>query len=125
MRYFFFVFITLLIVSCAAPDRIGNLDLVKWRNDRGGCKNNRTPLEAIFKDIEPQLMGSHIDKVTKILGRPDIQQLAARDQKYYVYFFENGPHCQDITKKSSARKVLLRFNAVGLLSEIIYQTEPL
>ena len=125
MRYFLFVFITLLITACAAPDRIGNLDLVKWRNDRGGCKNTRKPLEATFKEIEPQLMGTHIDKVTEILGRPDIQQLAARDQKYYVYFFENGVHCQDITKKSSARKVLLRFNAVGLLAEVIYQTDPL
>ncbi len=119
------VIFLLFLISCAAPDQLGELDLIKWRNDRGSCKNERGALEPAFKNIEPQLLGMHIDKATKTLGRPDIQQLAARDQKYYVYFLENGPHCQDITKKSSARKVLLRFNAVGLLAEIIYQTDPL
>jgi hypothetical protein len=119
------VIFLLLLASCAAPDKLNNLDLIKWRNDRGSCKNERPALVAAFKEVEPQLLGMHIDNVTKALGRPDIQQLAARDQKYYVYFLEKGVHCNDITQKSSAQKVLLRFNAVGLLAEVIYQTEPL
>ena len=111
--------------ACTAPEKLGNLDLVKWRADRGACKNERTSQIEAFKSVESELLGKHIDSITEILGRPDIHQLASRDQKYYVYFLEKGVHCQDITKKSVARKVLLRFNAIGLLAEMTFQTEPL
>ena len=114
------------LLSCSsAPDRAGNLDLVKWRSDRGGCKSVRNKLEKEFKAIESVLLGKHIDEVGQMLGRPDIHQLGARDQKFYVYFLEKGVHCDDITKKSAAQKVILRFNAVGLLAEITFQARPL
>ncbi len=68
-------------------------------------------------------MGKFADEVGYTLGKPDIHQLAGRNQKYYVYFLEKGPQCDDITQKSSALKMILRFNAVGLLSEITYQND--
>lgn len=68
-------------------------------------------------------MEKFADDVGQILGKPDIHQLGGRNQKYYVYFLEKGPQCDDITQNSSALKVILRFNAVGLLSEITYQND--
>ena len=68
-------------------------------------------------------MGKLADEVGYALGKPDIHQLAGRNQKYYVYFLEKGPQCDDITQKLSALKMILRFNAVGLLSEITYQND--
>ena len=120
-----FHFSLFTLLSCTAPEKLGSLDLVKWRADRGSCKNERTTQIEAFKSVEAELLGRHIDNVTETLGRPDIHQLASRDQKYYVYFLEKGVHCQDITQKSVARKVLLRFNAIGLLAEITFQTEAL
>ena len=117
--------IYIMLLSCSAPDKIGALDLVRWRSDRGGCEGKRVMQEADFKTIEKEILAKHIDEVTHLLGRPDIHQLGSRDQKYYVYFFEKGDHCQDITKKSISKKVILRFNAIGLLAEITYQTKPL
>lgn len=118
--------LALYTFSCtSAPDRIGNLDLVKWRSDRGGCKDVRKTLEGDFRKIESEILGRHIDEVGQLLGRPDIHQLGGRDQKFYVYFLEKGVHCNDITQKSEAQKVILRFNAVGLLSEITFQARPL
>lgn len=112
--------------SCSnAPDTLGRLDLKKWRSDRGGCQTLRKSLENDFKTVENELLSKHIDEVGHLLGRPDIHQLGSRDQKFYVYFLEKGPHCSDITQKSSAKKVILRFNAVGLLSEISYKTGDL
>lgn len=108
-----------------APDKIGNLDLQKWRSDRGGCKNERLGIQNEFKAVEEQLKGKFIDDIGEILGRPDIHQLGERNLKYYVYFFEKGPQCDNIMSKSEAAKVVLKFNAVGLLSEITYQTRPL
>jgi hypothetical protein len=114
------------ITSCTeSPDYLGDLDLKKWRNDRNACKGERTTLEEDFRGIQDQLMGKFADEVGTLLGRPDIHQLGSRNQKYYVYFLEKGRQCDDIKYKSSAKKVVLRFNAVGLLSEITYQTLPL
>ncbi|MFN4147151.1 MAG: hypothetical protein ACK4GN_15095 [Runella sp.] len=108
--------------SCSAPpDQVGDLDLVQWRADKKGCQNIRKTLLKDFEKIEPRLLGEHIDKVGHWLGKPDFHQLARRDQKLYVYFLEQGPQCQDITQKSSAAKVILRFNAVGLLTEVMYE----
>lgn len=120
------LFLLSFVFSCSsAPDKVGNLDLVKWRSDRGGCGDVRKGLEKEFVKIQSELLGKHIDDVGYMLGRPDIQQLGSRDQKFYVYFVEKGIHCTDITQKSASQKVILRFNAVGLLSEITFQARPL
>lgn len=123
---FYILFITVYTFSCSSPpDRIGNLDLAKWRSDRGGCKGVRKTMEGDFRKIESEILGKPIDEIGEMFGRPDIHQLGGRSQKFYVYFWEKGVHCDDITQKSSAQKVILRFNAVGLLSEITFQARPL
>lgn len=123
---FYTLLITLYTFSCSSPpDRIGNLDLAKWRSDRGGCKDVRKTMEGDFRKIEGKILGKPIDEIGEMFGRPDIHQLGGRSQKFYVYFLEKGVHCDDITQKSSAQKVILRFNAVGLLSEITFQARPL
>jgi len=114
------------MLACSSkPDKLGRLDLQKWRGDRGGCEGLRMKQTEDFKAEQKQLMGKFIDEVGTILGRPDIHQLGERNQKFYVYFLEKGPHCENSQTKSKARKVILKFNAVGLLSEITYQTQPL
>lgn len=111
-----------LLMACkSAPDKLGRLDLVKWRQDRAACAGIRPTLVDDFKIEQANLMGKFADDVGLILGRPDIHQLGSRNQKFYVYFLEKGTQCDDIAKPSSAQKVILRFNAVGLLSEITYQ----
>jgi hypothetical protein len=120
------VFLFLTVCACTnVPDKIGALDLVQWRSDRGGCNDKRKIQLADFKSIEAKLLSEHINDVGVWLGRPDIHQLGRRDEKFYVYFLEKGTHCEDIKKPSIAQKVILRFNSVGLLSEITYQQEAL
>jgi hypothetical protein len=114
------------IMACSSPrEKIGTLDLNKWRGDRGGCNGVRSTLKKDFKAIQGQLKGKFADDIGELLGRPDIHQLGERNVKFYVYFFEKGPQCEDMKLKSDAEKVILKFNAVGLLSEITYQDRPL
>lgn len=114
------------LFSCSSkPEKIGQLDLIKWRSDRGACDSKRTALIDDFKAEQKQLMGKFIDEIGELLGRPDIHQLGERNEKFYVYFLEKGTHCEDIKAPSKAKKVILKFNAVGLLSEITYQDRPL
>ncbi|GAB3177356.1 hypothetical protein [Telluribacter humicola] len=114
-----------LVACTSAPEKLGSLDLVKWRQDRGACKGDRATLVNAFKAEQKVLVGKFANEVGELLGRPDIHQLGGRNQKFYVYFLEKGTHCDDITKKSYSPKVILRFNAVGLLTEITYQSQPL
>ena len=125
MKQYIIVGLVVIIAACSSqPDKLGQLDLKKWRGDRGACNSVRTGLANDFKAEQKQLMGKFIDEVGTLLGRPDIHQLGERNIKFYVYFLEKGPHCDDIKMQGKARKVLLKFNAVGLLSEITYQTQP-
>ncbi|WP_229311136.1 hypothetical protein [Larkinella soli] len=115
-------FLWLAAAGCSAPpDRLGALDLVKWRQDRGGCKGVRASLVEDFKTIRQELKGTSANEVGKILGRPDIEQLADRNQKYYIYFLETGPHCRDPKIRSESRSVALRISAIGLVTEITFQ----
>lgn len=114
------------LLGCSSPpDKLGRLDLVQWRQDRGGCQGTRKTQVEALKAEQQQLMGKFANEVGDLLGKPDIHQLGGRNQKYYVYFLEKGVHCDDITQRSEALKVIMRFNAVGLLAEITYQTAPL
>jgi hypothetical protein len=114
-----------LFACSAPPEKLGSLDLVKWRGDRGGCNNVRAGLVKDLKTVEGQLKGKFADDIGDLLGRPDIHQLGERNQKFYVYFLSKGEQCTDIKSKSTAPKVIMKFNAVGLLSEITYQSRPL
>ncbi|WP_414617900.1 hypothetical protein [Dyadobacter sp. 32] len=114
------------IMACSSgPDTLGRLDLKKWRSDRNACEGKREKLVKDFEAEQKQLLGKFIDEIGEILGRPDIHQLGERNTKFYVYFLEKGVQCEDITQKSDAQKVILKFNAVGLLSEITYQKRAL
>jgi hypothetical protein len=125
-RVLFTIMLFTGFLACSpAPDTLGSLDLKKWRGDRNACKDERKALVNDFKAEEKQLLGKFIDEIGELLGRPDIHQLGERNTKFYVYFLEKGIQCEDIGKKSPAKKAILKFNAVGLLSEITYQDRPL
>lgn len=106
----------------SAPDRFGQLDLKKWRSDRGGCSGLRQTVVADFKAETQKLKGQTSNDITELLGRPDINQLADRNQKYYVYFLQKGPQCETPTGDVSATpSVALRFSALGLVTEVTFQ----
>jgi|TARA_R110002124_G_scaffold211030_2_gene377400 hypothetical protein len=118
--------LSLVVLGCGKPaDKIGDLDLKKWRTDRGACNGERTKLIHQFKEAENLLKGKQIDEVGALLGRPDIHQLGGRNTKFYLYYLEKGSQCDNMTEQSTASKVILKFNAIGLLSEITYQNRPI
>ncbi|GAB3268200.1 hypothetical protein GCM10027347_37530 [Larkinella harenae] len=109
-------------MGCSAPpDQLGKLDLAKWRTDRGGCQGVRALLVDDFKAVRQELKGKSANEIGKLLGRPDNEQLDDRNQKFYIYFLESGPHCQDPKVKSESRSVALRLSAIGLVTEITFQ----
>ncbi|GAB3642105.1 hypothetical protein GCM10027423_27410 [Spirosoma arcticum] len=117
--------LTLLIalsVSCGpAPDTFGKLDLKKWRGDRGGCNGVRSTLVPAFRAEIQNLKGNSANTIGELLGRPDINQIADRNQKYYIYFLEKGTHCDRPSEKSNSPSVAIRMSAIGLATEVTFQ----
>src|ERR1051325_6568855 len=87
------------------PDQFGKLNLKKWRSDRGGCAGVRATLVPDFKAEIENLKGKTANTIGELLGRPDINQIADRNQKFYIYFLEKGTHCDRPGTKSASKSV--------------------
>ncbi len=111
-----------LFASCGpAPDTLGKLNLKGWRDDRGGCNGVRATLVPGFKTEIQNLKSMSSNTIGELLGRPDINQIADRNQKYYIYFLERGTHCDRPTEKSDSPSVAIRMSAMGIATEITFQ----
>lgn len=122
MKSKLYCFIALLAISCGPPpDRFGQLDLKAWRDDRGGCNGKRANLVPAFKAVQQDLKGKSANEIGELLGRPDVNQIADRNQKFYIYFLAQGDHCGKPGTKSNAPSVAIRMSAIGLATEITYQ----
>jgi hypothetical protein len=116
------LFLTGSLLSCTSvPDQFGKLDLKKWRGDRGGCNGVRTTLVPAFRAEIQNLKGKTTNTIGELLGRPDINQIADRNQKFYIYFLEKGSHCDQPGVKSNSRSVAIRMSAIGLATEVTFQ----
>lgn len=109
------------LASCTKQPKLDGIDLEKWREDRGGCSGQRASMKDQIKALKEELKGVSANDMDDYLGKPDIQQLADRNQKYYIYFLEKGVHCEDKTKKSDAESLGIRFSAMGMATEITFQ----
>lgn len=116
------IFLVGLFVRCGpAPDTFGKLDLKKWRGDRGGCNGVRASLLPAFRAEIQNLKGNSANTIGELLGRPDVNQIADRNQKYYIYFLEKGTHCDQPGQKSNSPSVAIRMSAIGLATEVTFQ----
>ena len=92
-----------------------------WRGDRGGCQGKRSNQIEAVRAIREELKGMTENEIADQLGRPDINQLIDRNQKFYIYFLEQGGHCESVAMPSQARSVALRMSAIGVVTEVTFQ----
>lgn len=118
---FLSLFIILILASCTKKPELVGLDASLFKSDRGACKGDRVQQLAWLKANKTTWKGVSSNDVEDILGKPDIQQLADRNQEYYIYFLEKGEQCIKITNSSQAKTMAFRFSAIGLATEITFQ----
>ncbi|MEN9960607.1 MAG: hypothetical protein RL045_859 [Bacteroidota bacterium] len=111
----------LISVSCTNQPDLTGFDVEGFKKDRGSCLGTREKQIDWLKTHKMTWKGVSSNDLEDILGKPDIQQLADRNQEYYVYFLEKGPHCNQMTNPSKARTMAFRFSAMGLTTEITFQ----
>lgn len=107
--------------SCTKQPNLAGLDLETWKNDRNACKNQRLGMVEKLKSLRGELKGVSANDMDDYLGKPDIQQLSDRNQKYYVYFLEKGSQCQDIKQAGKSLTMAIRFSAMGVATEVTFQ----
>jgi hypothetical protein len=120
MKYIIFS-ITLFCISCTKQPKLEGLNLEKWKADKGGCTGERTQAIDKLKALKEEIRGVSSNDLDDYLGRPDVQQLADRNQEYYVYYLEKGTHCETLQKPSDALSMAVRFSAMGMATEVTFQ----
>lgn len=108
----------MLFASCAKPlPVLEGVNLEVWKSDRNGCQGKRAKMiEAVVSEKEKLKTLSEMDLV-ELLGRPDENQLLDRNQKFYKYYLEPGPACDQ--SSTEPKMLILRINAMGLTKETL------
>lgn len=119
MKYLIIILSFFLFIHCTHQPDLTGFDAVAFKQDRGGCGGQRAKQLAWLKKNKMELRGTTSNNMEDILGKPDIQQLADRNQEYYIYFLEPGPHCD--RKASQAKSIAFRFSAMGIATEVTFQ----
>jgi hypothetical protein len=119
MKYFILFIFALLFSACTHQPDLTGFDAAAFKQDRGACGDKRGQQVAWLKAHKMNFQGVSSNNMDEILGKPDLQQLADRNQEYYIYFLEPGPQCQQ--KPSQAKSIAFRFSAMGIATEITFQ----
>jgi hypothetical protein len=114
----FFVF----FLSCQHRKKIENFDNEAFKKDRMACSGKREQLITDFERIRKEIKGMYVTDVVGYLGRPDLEKLSDRGQKYFVYFLQKGGQCISRDSSITARTAVLRFNAMEFVTEVGYET---
>ncbi|MDV3309599.1 MAG: hypothetical protein LOY03_12360 [Cyclobacteriaceae bacterium] len=106
-----------LLFSCRNTEiKLDDVDLDAWMRDPGGCGGLRAAFAEPLQRQREKLLRLDEAEVTHLLGKPDENELYVRGQKFYRYYLEPSPVCANAV--DNARSLVIRFNAVGLSSEV-------
>ena len=109
----------ILVYGCDKPlPDLKGVDRDQFEQDKNACSNMRSTMRGAIDDQKEKLLALDQMQIVKLLGRPDVNELSSRNQKFFYYFLEPGPACTGADADSSAQRLVIRFNAVGLAKEV-------
>ncbi len=115
-----FSLVLILLMSCGKPiPQFEDIDLTQWKEDKFACKGIRQSTEESLAHQKEKLRGLSEADIIKLLGRPDHNELYKRNQKFYHYFITPAPECN--SSMVGAKKMTIRFNAMGMAKEVIIE----
>ena len=101
-----------ILISCGkALPALDGIDTEKWKGDRDACQGYRQSVASSIEAEMVKLKGLSEMDIIQLLGKPDQNELYKRNQKFYSFFITPGPNCP--AADSTAKKLILRFNAMG------------
>lgn len=111
----------LLFSGCTAAIELEDFNSDSWKQDNEGC--NSTRLEEVQRLIQQKssILGQSEARIIQTLGQPDRNHLFGRNQKTYYYYLTPSSDCP--SHGDSSRFLHVRFNAVGIASELLVMEE--
>ena len=96
-------------------NRLQEFESALWIEDKNGCSGDRLDLKDQILSLKHNMRGLKTSDIESYLGKPDAQELYSRSQRYYIYFLEPGPKCDNA--KENPQALFVRFSAVGIANE--------
>lgn len=118
-RNLFFLCIVLLSSCGKSLPTLEGIDLKAWKEDPDACQGIRSKMIDAITAEKEKLKALDEMQVVSLLGRPDENELYTRNQKFYNYYLEPGPNCENGVEQP--KKLILRFNAMGLAKETLIE----
>lgn len=120
MKNLAWVALSLLFITCGKPlPDLTPIDLVQWKDDKGGCKQQRVNFIKELNNQKDKLKGLSEKDIIQLLGRPDHNELYKRNQKFYYYDIDPGKSCND---QLTGQQLIIRFTAMGYAKEVSIET---
>ena len=117
----FLLLVSLALVSCTSPIQLEAFDSEVWKQGNEGCDENRRNMVTSLVEQKSLLLGESEARILRTLGQPDRNHLYGRNQKAYYYYLTPSSDCP--VSGDSSTFLNLRFNAVGIASELLVMTE--
>ena len=115
----FFPMLFLGFTACKETPILERFDSKAWKNDRMGCKGGRAKAFPLLSIQKEKLKGLGQNQVLALLGKPDLQELAPRNQRCYIYYYKEGHQCQGGKLNIKQDLILrVRFDALDRVNEI-------
>ena len=92
------------------------IDLQAWRDDKQACRGTRSSTMEVMENQAQKFLSLSEQEVIALLGKPDENELYKRNQKFFYYFIQPSASCTN-SGTSNPKKLVIRFNAVGLAKE--------
>lgn len=93
------------------------MDLQVWKDDKLACGSKRTAMIETIEGQAEKLLALNEQEIISLLGKPDENELYKRNQKFFYYFLQPSPSCEN-SETVDPKKLVIRFNAVGLAKEV-------
>lgn len=107
----------ILLYSCNKTlPTLEGVDREAWVADVNGCRQVRVGMADTLAQQREKLLALDQLEIVKLLGNPDQNELYKRNQKFFYYFLDPSPDCPG--GAATARRLVIRFNAVGLAKEV-------
>ena len=105
--------------SCSKKQqKIQNFSSIEWKFDKNGCDKTRLNLvDALIKQREI-LKGWSFQEIIDLLGLPDGNELSKKEEKYYLYFLDAAPACDNFQKGNKTITLKIRFSFRGIVKEL-------
>ncbi len=121
------LFFSLICIQfgCQTKVSLDNFNIDVWKNDKFGCKNLRlVEVKSLIAQKE-KIKGLGQNQIIQLLGKPDFQELYARNQRFYIYFYQKNETCDqpnNVIKTApiqNQKTIKLRFSALDMVTEVL------